>query len=74
MKEIDLGKSLYDITEQYPELIPVLKELGFAGVSNPVARSTLGRATTIPQGCERLGIELEMVLEVLRNMGYGPRF
>jgi len=29
MKEIDLKKSVYELTETYPELIGILKELGF---------------------------------------------
>ena len=53
MKELDLNKSAYELTEVYPELIAVLKELGFLGVANPVVRETLGRATTIPKGCEK---------------------
>ena len=72
MKTVDLRKSIYEVTEQYPELIPVLKELGFLGVASPVARSTLGRATTIPQGCKRLGIDLEEVIRALKKMGYDP--
>ncbi len=70
---LDLNKSLYDLTEEHPELIPVLKELGFVGAANPVARATMGRVTTIPQGCHRLGIELESVLRALRERGYEPR-
>lgn len=51
MKEIDLDKSLYELTKTYPELIDILKELGFLGVINPVLRNTIGRKVTIPQGC-----------------------
>ena len=29
MKEINLEKSVYELTEAYPELIDILKELGF---------------------------------------------
>jgi len=53
MKEIDLNKSVYELTETYPELIEILKELGFLGVVNPVVRKTIGRMTTIPQGCNK---------------------
>ncbi len=31
MKEIDLKKSVYELTKTYPELIDILKELGFLG-------------------------------------------
>lgn len=70
MKEIDLNKSVYDITQTYPELIAILKELGFLGVSNPIARNTLGRMTTIPQGCEKQGKKLEDVIKKLEESGF----
>ncbi|MBM4248513.1 MAG: DUF1858 domain-containing protein [Euryarchaeota archaeon] len=70
MKALDLKKTLYEITEQYPELIPVLKDLGFAGVANPAMRTTHGRIMTIPKGCEQLGLRLEEVIKTLREKGF----
>lgn len=70
MKEIKLKKSVYELTEAYPELIGILKELGFLGVANPLARKTLGRVTTIPQGCERQGKDLHEVIERLKEAGF----
>mgnify|MGYP001571243341 CR=1 FL=1 len=73
MKEIDLNRSVYDLTSSYPELIGILKELGFLGVSNPVARNTLGRVTTIPQGCRRQGKELDEVIKKLEESGFAVK-
>ncbi len=70
MKEIDLGKSVYELTEAYPELIDILKELGFFGVASAVARNTLGRVTTIPQGCQKQGQELVNVIKKLEDAGF----
>jgi hypothetical protein len=70
MKEIDLEKSVYELTEAYPELIDILKELGFFGVANAVARNTLGRVTTIPQGCQKQGQELVNVIKKLEEAGF----
>ncbi len=70
MKEIDLNKSVYDITQAYPELIAILKELGFLGVSNPIARNTLGRVTNIPQGCQKQGKSPEEVIKKLEESGF----
>ena len=70
MKEIDLEKSVYELTEAYPELIDILKELGFLGVASAVARNTLGRVTTIPQGCQRQGQELVDVIRKLEDAGF----
>ncbi len=70
MKEIDLEKSVYELTEAYPELIDILKELGFFGVASAVARNTLGRVTTIPQGCQKQGQELVNVIKKLEDAGF----
>ncbi len=70
MKEIDLKKNVYELTKAYPELIEILKELGFLGIANPVVRKTLGRMTTIPQGCEKQGKDLAEVLKQLEEKGF----
>ncbi|MEE8418592.1 MAG: DUF1858 domain-containing protein [Dehalococcoidales bacterium] len=70
MKEIDLTKSVYDLTEAYPELIEILKEMGFLGVANTVARNTMGRVTTIPQGCQKMGLDMDEVVEKLTEAGF----
>ncbi len=70
MKEIDLKKSVYELTEAYPELIEILKGMGFFGVANPVVRKTLGRMTTIPQGCEKQKKDLNEVVKELQEAGF----
>jgi hypothetical protein len=70
MKEIDLEKNVYELTTAYPELIGILKELGFLGVANPVLRKTLGRVTTIPKGCEKQGKDLADVIKKLEENGF----
>ncbi len=70
MKEIDLKKSVYELTEAYPELIEILKGMGFFGVANPLVRKTLGRVTTIPQGCEKQKKDLNEVIKELQEAGF----
>jgi len=70
MKEIDLDKSVFDLTEAFPELVPILKKMGFAGVANPIARNTLGRATTLRKGSERQGKDLVDVIKTLEEHGF----
>jgi hypothetical protein len=73
MHELDLTKSVYDLTETYPELIPVLKDMGFLGVSNPIVRRTIGRTTTIPKGAAKQGKEMSEVLKKLEEAGFKPK-
>ncbi len=70
MKEIDPDKSVFDLTEAYPELVAVLKAIGFAGIANPIARNTLGRATTLRKGAERQGKDLKEVALLLASHGF----
>lgn len=70
MKEINLKRSVYELTETYPEIIDILKELGFLGVINPVARKTIGRVTTIPQGCKKQGKDLNEVIKIFEEKGF----
>lgn len=70
MKEIDLTRSVYALTEAYPELISILKEMGFAGVANPIIRNTIGRKMTIPQGCQKMGQDLAGVVKKLEEKGF----
>jgi hypothetical protein len=73
MRLVDLNKTLYDLTEEYPELIPVLAEMGFAGVTFPEMRETHGKVMTILSGCEKLGIDLAEVTKRLTDLGFEVR-
>ncbi|MBW6464331.1 MAG: DUF1858 domain-containing protein [Dethiobacteria bacterium] len=70
MKEIDLTKNIYQLTEEDPELIDVLKELGFAGIAFPAVRKTLGKKMTLPTGCEKQKKDLDQVIRHLESLGY----
>lgn len=69
-KNVDLDKTLYDLTTEYPELIDILFDLGFMGVKNPVMRESHGRQMTVRTGCGHLGIDLGEVAAALRAKGF----
>jgi hypothetical protein len=70
MVEIDPDRSVHDLTEANPGLIPVLKALGFAGVGNSIARNTVGRTVTLRKGCERQGKDINEVIRALAENGF----
>ena len=70
MKKVDLNKSVYELTQEYPELIEILKDLGFLGIGNPIIRRTLGKVTTIPEGCRKQGKDLNEVINKLKEKGF----
>jgi hypothetical protein len=70
MKKIDLKKSVYELTEEYPELIKILKEMGFLGVINPIVRKTLGKKTTLIEGAKKQGKNIGDVIKRLKEEGF----
>ncbi|UUX33854.1 DUF1858 domain-containing protein [Fundicoccus culcitae] len=68
--EIDLNISVYETLEKNPELIDLLVELGFTPLKNPLMRQTVGKATTLKQGCKMLGIDLNTLTKTLQWNGY----
>ena len=49
-KLLDLKKSVYELTEEYPEIVEILKSLGFENIANPAMLKTAGRIMTLPKG------------------------
>lgn len=70
MKQLDLKKSIYDLTSQYPELIGIMASLGFKDIANPFTLKTAGRVMTIPKGCSMKGVDLEDVKRELSSKGF----
>ncbi len=69
-KNVDLDKTLYDLTTEYPELIDILFELGFMGGKNPGMRESHGKQMPVRPGCGPLGIDLGEVAAALRAKGF----
>jgi hypothetical protein len=70
MKQIDPHLTIFEITAQHSELIEILAELGFLGVKNPILRKTLGKKTSLLEGCKRQGKSIEEVRKKLQERGF----
>ncbi|HBS91393.1 MAG TPA: hypothetical protein DEA51_02860 [Erysipelotrichaceae bacterium] len=70
MKVIDKKDTIYQISKKYPEIVEVLKEVGFTQISEPQMIATVGRFMTIEKGCQMRGFSLEEVIEKLEKAGY----
>lgn len=69
-KIIDLSKSVHDLCKEYPEMIDIMKDLGFESITNPGMLNTAGRFMTIPKGAVMKGLELGKIIEELVRKGY----
>ncbi len=69
-KTIDLSKTVYELVQEFPELVEVMKEIGFSAIANPAMLKTVGRVMTIPKGAAMRGLDIENIKAELRKRGY----
>ena len=69
-KRIDLGRSVHALCSEYPELLEVMKDLGFKDIVMPGMLSTAGRIMTIPKGAAMKKIDLNVIIQRLKREGY----
>lgn len=69
-KVIDLNQTVYELYTQYPDILPIMQELGFENVTKPGMLQTAGRVMTIPNGCKMKGISLDAVTKTSQNYGF----
>ncbi len=70
MKQIDLSKTVLDIVSEYPEVVPIMKDLGFNDIVNPIILKTAGRVMTIPKGATMRNVPVEKIVEKLKEAGF----
>ena len=69
-KTIDLSKSVYEICRDNPDIIEIMKELGFENIASPGMLNTAGRFMTIPKGASMKNITMDEIIEAFSNKGY----
>ena len=57
-KKLDLNKPVFELVQEYPELVDVLKDLGFSEITKPAMLNSVGRITTIPKGAKMRNISM----------------
>lgn len=70
---IDFSQTVCDLANKYPEIIPILKELGFEDITKPGMLHTVGRVMTIPNGCRMKGISFDIVKKTFKNNGFNMK-
>lgn len=69
-KVIDFSKTVFEICKENPEVIEIMKELGFSDITNPGLLNTAGRFMTIPKGAAMKGIGLDKIKEAFSIKGF----
>lgn len=69
-KVIDFSKTIYELTKADPEIIGILKGIGFEQITNSTMINTVGRLMNIHKGAAMKGIEINRIKEVFSARGY----
>ena len=69
-KKLDLTRSVFELTEEYPELIDIMVELGFSEITKKAMLHSVGRLTTIPKGAQMKNIPMEKMIRALMENGF----
>ncbi|SHI57717.1 DUF1858 domain-containing protein [Lutispora thermophila] len=69
-KKINITKSVYEICKDYPDVIEIMKNLGFESITNPGMINTAGRFMTIPKGASMKNISMDKIREEFAKNGY----
>lgn len=69
-KKLDLSKSVYDLVKEYPEVIDIMKGLGFTEITNKVMLHSVGKIMTIPKGAKMKGISMLDIVGAFMKAGF----
>lgn len=69
-KKIDFTKTVFELTEEYPELIKIMADLGFSEITKPPVLNSVGRLVTIPKGAKMKQISMLDIVTALVANGF----
>ena len=69
-KTIDLSKSVFELCKEHPDIVHIMKELGFESITKPGMLNTAGRFMTIPKGASMKNIKMDRIIEAFQSKGY----
>ena len=70
MKQLDLRKTVYELIKEYPELSNIMVSLGFKEITRKGMLHSVGKIMTIPKGADIKGIDIETVVNTLKENGF----
>ncbi|MDD3931930.1 MAG: DUF1858 domain-containing protein [Eubacteriales bacterium] len=68
--QIDLRLTVHELSARYPDIIPLMQQLGFSDIVKPGMLNTAGRFMTIIKGAQLKKIELAGIVAVFESAGY----
>ncbi|WP_108831193.1 DUF438 domain-containing protein [Aedoeadaptatus coli] len=69
-KKLDLNKTVFELTQQYPELVDIMAGLGFTEITKKSMLHSVGKMMTIPKGAKMKKISMIDVVTTLMRNGF----
>ena len=69
-KKLDLNKTVFELTQEYPELVDIMAELGFTEIKKKPMLYSVGKIMTIPKGAKMKNISMMDVVTALISNGF----
>ena len=69
-KKLDLNKTVFELTQEYPELVDIMAELGFTEIKKKPMLYSVGKIMTIPKGAKMKNISMIDVVTALISNGF----
>ncbi|MBR4015823.1 MAG: DUF438 domain-containing protein [Anaerotignum sp.] len=69
-KILDLNRTVFELAEEYPELIEVMEELGFSEITKKAMLHSVGKLMTVPRGAKMKQIPMENVMRAFTERGF----
>ena len=71
-KKLDLNKTVFELTQEYPELVDIMVGLGFTEMKKKPMLHSMGKMMTIPKGAKMKKISMIDVVTTLVRNGFEP--
>ena len=69
-KKIDLTRTVFELTKEYPELIDLMAKLGFTEITKKPVLHSVGKIMTIPKGAKMKNISMAEIAAALMKNGF----
>jgi len=69
-KIIDLNQSVNEICTAHPDIMQMMINLGFTEMGIPGMLKTAGRFMTIPKGAKMRNVDLELIKQNIKDLGF----
>lgn len=70
MKTIDSNKSIYELSQEYPDVVSIMVELGFKDILQPGMLQSAGRVMTLRKGAVMKKLDWQKIEAFFSQRGY----